>query len=226
MNAIGCRELGKEYSQKALEFLLAKAGGSAIELSDLMEYQASAVSWLTASGFCLALEKAGPDEAYRFLSLVMAGTSACVRLKDAPFMLTMSAKLDPVEEEAEQPPPQEPAGGAPAASCSCQLVDGECQACPPALKLAYLELSTFILSYLRATARQTEDLDRLCKPCGARYVDRMISELVKDGISKTLGPESEVLKQQAVALALQTITVFGISDAPLTVQALRERQGA
>lgn len=222
-NEMVCRDLGKTYSQGALEFLLSKAGGSQIELADLEAFYASSISWLTASSFCLMLEKAGPQEAYRFLTMVMAGTSACVRLKGAPFMLTMSAQLDAVEEET-----TDGAAAAPAPandSCSCQLVGGECPTCPQAVKAAYYDLCTFTLSYLQDTESKARSLAQGCKVCGAKYADRMISELVKDGISKTLDQEPEALKQQAIAMALQTIVVFGISEAPLTVQALRDRQG-
>lgn len=224
-NELLCRELGKAYSQSALEFLLAKAGGSQIDLADLEAFYASSISWLTASAFCLMLEKAGPDEAYRFLSLVMAGTSACVRLKGAPFMLSMSAQVEPVEEEPAAAPQPATVPTQQDEICSCRLVDGECPTCPRALKLSYFDFSTFVLSYLKETAFKGEILARSCRPCGAKYVDRVVSELVKEGISKTLDHEPEVLKQQAIAIALQTITVFGISEAPLTVQALRDRQG-
>lgn len=221
MNDIACREFGKTYAQKALEFLLEKAGGSQIELADLMKYYASAISWLTASAFCLVLEKGGPEEAYRLLSLVMAGTSACVRLKGAPFMLTMSAELTPVEEEMGgiQAPPAAPG------ECSCLRLDnGECATCPEALKVAYLDLSSFILSYLQHSARKTEALDKLCKACGAKYADLVVAELVKEGISKALDQAPEALRQQAIAVALQTVQMFGVQEAPLTVKALQERQ--
>lgn len=221
------RELGKAYAQGALQHLMEKVGGKEVSLSELLLFQISAVSWLAASGFGLAVEKAGMDEAERFLALMMAGTSACIRLKGAPVLVSFQAEMKPVEEELpHQPAP--PAADTPTASyttCSCPLVDGECESCQKMLKLSYLGLATYLVNYLKDMEGRTKAIEGFCKPCGAKYADQILADLARDGISPGLSAEPEPLKQQAIAISLQTIAAFGLSDAPLTVAALRERQG-
>ena len=222
-NSLACRELGKTYAQNALELMMKELGGAQVELSDLEAFYASAVSWLGASGFCLVLEKAGPDEAARFLSLITAGIPACIRLKDAPFMVALSAEIRAVEEEpvdgAAPNTPRDPS------RCDCHLGSaGDCPTCPKALGTEYRGFIAYLISYLEEMQKRTTAIQGFCAPCGAKYADRVISEIVKEGISS--GPEQEQVKQQAVAIALQTVQAFGVSEAPLTVGALQDRQKA
>lgn len=221
------RELGKTYAQDALKYLLDKVGGKEVSLQELLLFQVSAVSWLAAQGFGLAIEKAGLDEAERFLALMMTGTSACIRLKGAPVLVSFQAKMDPVEEELPPAPASGPAAAAASApaACTCKLVDGECESCPKMLKLSYLGLATYLVGYLKEMQAKTSTIEAFCKPCGAKYADKIMAELAREGISPGLSAEPEPMRQQAIAIALQTIAVFGITDAPLTVTALRERQG-
>lgn len=223
------RELGKAYAQGAMTHLMEKAGGKEVSLAELLLFQVSAVSWMAAAGFGLAIEKAGLDEAERFLADMMSGTSACIRLKGAPVLVTFQARMEPVEEEL-------PPAGAPAAAsagvateapatCNCKIVDGECESCPTTLKLSYLGLTTYLVGYLKEMVERSKTIEGFCKPCGAKYADRALAAIAKDGISPGLSGEPEPIKQQAVAVALQTVQVFGLEEAPLTVQALRERQG-
>lgn len=222
-NDLMFRDLGKAYAQGALEHLMAKVGGSEISLSQLLAYQASAVSWMAASGFGLAIEKAGMDEAERFLSQIMTGIPACIRLKGAPVLVSFQAKMEPVEEELPPAPAQAQLVQPPV--CVCKLVNAECESCLKALKASYLELSTYLVGYLKEMATKTKPIEESCKPCGAKYADKVLAELTRDGISPALAAEPEPMKQQAIAIALQTVAAFNLSDAPLTVAALRERQG-
>lgn len=221
-NELMFRDLGKAYAQGALEHLMAKVGGSEISLSQLLAYQAAAVSWLAASGFGLAIEKAGMDEAERFLSLIMTGIPACIRLKGAPVLVSFQAKMEPVEEELPKVQAQTQLVQPPV--CSCQLVDGECASCPSALEEKYVELSFNLACHLKEMEEMTGSLAKSCVPCGAKYADAVIAKIVRNGISPALAQEPEPLRQQAVAIALQTVQAFNLTDAPLTVAALRERQ--
>ncbi len=210
------RDLGKVYAARAPEYM-AKEMGQTTDLSQFAMFHVSAVSWLMAQGFATVLEKAGIEEAERYLALVMSSISAAVRLKGAPVMLTMQARMDPVDEE----PPQTPEKSR---RCECRLGDDkECQTCPKTLKVEYQGFIRYLIDYLGDMERKTAAIETFCKPCGARYADQVLSEIVKEGISP--GPEPEPKKQQAVAIALETIRTFGVSQAPLTVEALQGRQG-
>lgn len=217
------RELGKAYAQDAIRHLMEKVGGKEVSLEQLLQFQVSAVSWLAAAGFGQAIEKGGLDQAERFLSLMMSGTSACIRLKGAPVLVSFEAKMDPVEEE--MPPAPAPAPTVAAAACTCKIVDGECTSCPKELAESYVEFTTYLVGYLKEMGTWSGSIDRFCKPCGANYVDGVLAEIAKAGISASLSAEPEPLRQQAVAIALQTVRAFNLTDAPLTVAALKERQG-
>lgn len=211
------RDLGKTYAAKAPEYLMKELGAKTVDLSQFAMFHTSAIAWMTAQGFVTVLEKAGVEEAERFLALVAAAIPAAVRLKGAPFMVQLDVKLTPVDEQAPQKSPEfEP--------CRCQLGENqECPVCPKALSEEYRDLTGYLVGYVKEISRRTTNIQTFCVPCGAKYADSVLAEIVKEGGCPD--PESESLKQQAAMIAIQTFQAFGLTDAPLTVQALQERQG-
>lgn len=97
------KELGKLFAGQALEFLLGKAGGSAVELRDVATFYSSAVSGVAANAFVLILQKAGPLEAEKLLRQALAGISANIRLLGAPVMVSLKAELTPIQGEPMPP---------------------------------------------------------------------------------------------------------------------------
>jgi hypothetical protein len=214
------RDLGKAYAARAFDHVAKEIPKA--DLSQVAMFHVSAASWLFAQGFVAVLEQAGLEAAGQYLTLLLSSVSAAVRLKGAPVMVTLQAGMTPVEETEAAPQATE----APT-QCECHLGnDQECPSCPKELEAEYRALIQFLIGYLGDMAKKTEAVENFCKPCGARYADQVLSQIVKSGIGFIpAGPEAEARKQQAVAIAVQTIQAFGINQAPLTVEALHERQG-
>jgi hypothetical protein len=212
-----CRELGKEFAAEALSFLVGRVGGKEVELGDLGVFQASAAAWIAGKGFCLALEKGGMEAAERFLAQLLSGVSAVVRLKGAPVMVTLEGRIDPVDLGAEAP-------AAPA--CACPGLKGsECPTCPPILREHYLSLIKYLQGYIGEMAARTAQIGQVCAACGAAHADQVLGGLVRETPKPPDHPELDAQWQQAVAIALQTVRLFGVSEVPETTKALQERGG-